>query len=150
MTDGENQTGATVTTIGTISIEKLSEMAREAANLEPEELRALPIVTRVELGPGNSWVPGQSVPKRADLYVFALFDGPDAHDVTAYVLPRDPKPVEEPHWIRYRMNRLVPTMMVEQMIRSTFIDQVGESLYALAIDSGIVEEDDDDTDEPEE
>lgn len=136
--------------IGLISIAQLSDMARAAAELTEEEMRQLPIASRFVVSREITWEIGKSPPGNPDgsLYVFGLFVGDDDHDVIAYILPRDAKNPAEPHWMRYTLNRVSPTLLIETMVRSTFLTAVGAELYKLAVDNGIVEDPDDE--EPEE
>ena len=135
--------------VGFISIAQLSEMIREEASLEPEELKQLPIATRFVVSREIVWEVGKDAPGNPSLYVFSLFHGDADHDVTAYVIPRDPKDPGERHWFRYTLNRAVPTLLIESMTRATFLSSVASDLFALAVEEGVVE-DPDEPQEPEE
>ena len=134
--------------VGLISVAQLSEMIREEAGLEPEELKQLAIVTRFVVSREITWEVGKDAPGHPTLYVFALFHGEADHDVTAYVIPREAKDPGERHWLRYTLNRAVPTLLVESMTRSAFLSAVAADLVALAIDQGVIEEEEEEEEPP--
>ena len=138
--------------VSTVSILQLWDMIREEAELTKEEMEDLPLVTNVIVSREVRWevgkpVPGVRKPGESELLVFALFHGPEAHDVTVYALPRDPRTVSDRAWVRYIINRVSPALTTETMNRKTFMSAAANDLFLLAFpDDG----DDDEEVEPEE
>src|ERR1700744_1656442 len=147
---GEQQ----VPVVGTVSILQLWDMVREESGLTGDEMESLPLMTTMVVSREIQWtvgrpVPGARKPGEGEMMVFALFHGPDDHDVTVYALPREAKPVGERHWARYTLNRVAPTMTVETMNRQGFMSAAAGRLLQLAIDEGVAEDEDDESEEPE-
>jgi hypothetical protein len=134
--------------VGVITVAQLSEMIRIEAELEPEELQQLPLASRLVVSQNIVWEVGKSVPGNDSLYVFSLFHGEAAHDVIAYILPIELKNPGERHWLRYTLNREVPTLLIESMTRATFLTAVALDLWDLAVRVGVVEEEEEEEEEP--